>query len=200
MPAVKEHHRTLHYAEIGKAIGAVENCRASKSVKLLWRFLVLTAVRGGEARQATWNEINFDEKLWHVPASRMKAGRAFEVPLSDAAVAVLRKAENLREEGSDLVFPGVRKGKPLTDSTLSKTLRKAGVGMVPHGVRAMFRTWADERTDVRHDVKERVLAQAVGSPVERSYARSDLLAQRRVLMQRWGQYVTQTPAKVVALR
>ena len=76
----------------------------------------------------------------------MKAGRAFEVPLSDAAVAVLREAENLREEGSDLVFPGVRKGKPLTDSTLSKTLRKAGVGMVPHGVRAMFRTWADERT------------------------------------------------------
>ncbi|MCY4002374.1 MAG: tyrosine-type recombinase/integrase [Rhodospirillales bacterium] len=145
MPAVKEHHRTLHYAEIGKAIESVENCRASKSVKLLWRFLVLTAVRGGEARRATWNEISFDEKLWHVPASRMKAGRAFEVPLSDAAVAVLREAENLREEGSDLVFPGVRKGKPLTDSTLSKTLRKAGVGMVPHGVRAMFRTWADER-------------------------------------------------------
>ncbi len=200
MPAVKEHHRTLHYAEIGKAIEAVENCRASESLKLLWRFLVLTAVRGGEARQATWNEINFDERLWHVPASRMKAGRAFDVPLSDAAVAVLREAEDLREEGSDLVFPGVRKGKPLTDSTLSKTLRQAGVGMVPHGVRAMFRTWADERTDVRHDVKEQALAHAVGSTVERSYARSDLLAQRRVLMQRWGQYVTQTPAKVVALR
>jgi len=98
------------------------------------------------------------------------------------------------------VFPGVRKGKPLTDSTLSTNLRKAGVGMVPHGVRAMFRTWADERTDVRHDVKEQTLAHAVGSTIERTYARSDLLAQRRVLMQRWGQYVTQTPAKVVALR
>lgn len=117
----------------------------------------------------------------------MKAGRDFEVPLSDAAVAVLREAENLREEGSGLVFPGVRKGKPLTDSTLFKTRRKAGVGMVPHGVRSMFRTWADERTDVRHDVKEQALAHAVGRTVECAYAGSDLLAQRRVLMQRWGQ-------------
>ena len=200
MPAVKEHHRTLHHSEIGQAIEAVENCRAGKSVKLLWRFRVPTAVRGGEVREATWNEINFDEKLWYVPASRMKAGRTFEVPLSDDAVAVLREAENLREESSDLVFLGVRKGKPLTDSTLSTTLRKTGVGMVPHGVRAMFRTWADERTNVRHDVKEQTLAHAVGSTVERAYARSDLLAQRRVLMQRRGQHVTQTPAKVVALR
>jgi len=114
----------------------------------------------------------------------MKAGRDFEVPLSDAAVAVLREAENLREEGSGLVFSGVRKGKPLTDSKLSTTLRKAGVGMVPHDVRAMFRTWADERADVRHDVKEQTLAHPVGSTVERTYARSGLLAQRRVLMQR----------------
>ena len=105
----------------------------------------------------------------------------------------------MREDG-DLVFPGVRRGRPLTDSTLSKTLRLAGVGMVPHGARAMFRTWADERTNARHDVKEQALAHAVGSTVERSYARSSLLAQRRVLMQQWADHVRGTTSKVIQLR
>ena len=129
----------------------------------------------------------------------MKSGKPHVVPLSDAAVKVLQEAESLREDG-DLVFPGTRKGRPLTDSTLSKTLRLAGVGMVPHGARAMFRTWADERTNARHDVKEQALAHAVGSTVERSYARSSLLAQRRALMQQWADHVTGTASKVIQLR
>ncbi len=199
MPSVKAHHRTLHYSEIGQAIVAVDNSGASMSAKLLWRFLVLTAVRGGEARQATWAEIDFDQKLWRIPGERMKSGKPHVVPLSDAAAKVLREAESLREDG-DLVFPGTRKGRPLTDSTLSKTLRLAGVGMVPHGARAMFRTWADERTNARHDVKEQALAHAVGSTVERSYARSSLLAQRRVLVQQWADHVTGTNSKVLQLR
>ena len=199
MPSVKAHHRTLHYSEIGQAIEAVDNSGASMSAKLQWRFLVLTAVRGGEARQATWAEIDFDEKLWRIPGERMKSGKPHVVPLSDAAVKVLQEAESLREDG-ELVFPGTRKGRPLTDSTLSKTLRLAGVGMVPHGARAMFRTWADERTNARHDVKEQALAHAVGSTVERSYARSSLLAQRRALMQQWADHVTGTASKVIQLR
>jgi integrase len=192
MPAVKEHHKTLHYSKIGRIVEAVNDSGAGTSVKLLWRFVVLTAARGGEARQATWAEIDFEEELWRVPGERMKSGKTHVVPLSSPAITVLREAESLREAGEGLIFPGARKGQPLTDSTLSKCLREIGAGMVPHGSRAVFRTWADERTNARHDVKEQALAHAVGSAVERSYARSDLLAQRRALMQQWADYVTPT--------
>jgi len=163
MPAAKEHHQTLHYSKIGQTIEAVNAPGTGTSVKLLWRFLVLTAVRGGEARQATWAEIDFDKKLWHIPGERMKSGKPHVVPISSAAITVLREAEPLRELGASLIFPGARRGRPLTDSTLSKCLRELGVGMVPHGTRAMFRTWADERTNARDDVKEQALAHAVGS-------------------------------------
>jgi len=106
---------------------------------------------------------------------------------------------DIRETGSDLIFPGTKHGRPLTDSTLSKLLREVGVTAVPHGFRAAFRTWASEKTNAPHHVMELALAHSVGSQVERAYARSDLRSKRRALMQRWGEYITAEQTKVVRL-
>ncbi len=198
-PSVKAHHRTIPYSEVAAALEAVDGSAATKAAKLCFRFLVLTAARGGEARLATWDEIDLKAREWRIPGQRMKTGREHVVPLSDAAQAVVTDAATIREAGSDLVFPGTRRGRPLTDSTLSKLLREIGVPAVPHGFRAAFRTWADERTNAPHAVMELALAHTVGSAVERAYARSDLRNKRRALMQRWGEYVTADRASVVKL-
>ena len=198
-PSVRSHHRTIPYSEVAGALAAVDESAATMAVRLCFRFLVLTAARGGEARLATWYEVDYEAREWRIPGERMKTGQPHVVPLSDAALSVLSDAADIRETGSDLIFPGTKHGHPLTDSTLSNLLRKAGVPAVPHGFRAAFRTWASEKTNAPHHVMELALAHSVGSQVERAYARSDLRNKRRALMERWGEYVTGEPTKVVKL-
>ena len=189
MPAVKAHHRALDYRAVGAALRAVDESNASPVVKAAIRFLTLTACRSGEVRMATWGEIDLKAREWRIPASRTKTGVEHRVPLSDAAVEVLRRVEPLRDS-SDLAFPSpVRAGRSMSDMTLSKSLKLARVDCVPHGLRATFRTWASEQTSTPHAVCERALGHAVGSAVERSYARSDLFEKRAKLMAEWGQFV-----------
>ena len=167
MPAVTAHYRALPYAEVGKALESVEASTASLVVKACLCFVVLTACRSGEARGAKWSEIDIEAREWRIPASRMKANVEHRVPLFAAAVAVLDRVRPLRD-GSDLVFPSQR-GRELSDATMTKCLRTAGIDAVPHGFRTSFRTWASEQTSVPHAVAEMALAHAVGSSVERSY-------------------------------
>ena len=156
-------------------------------VKAALRFTALTAVRSGEARGATWGEVDLEAREWRVPASRMKAGAEHRVPLSDAAVGVLEGMKAHSDGAADsLVFPGVG-GRPLNGDTLIKALRRAtGTDADVHGFRSSFRTWAAERSGATRDVAEMALAHVVGGAVERSYARSDLFDQRRGLMDRWA--------------
>ena len=198
-PAVQAHFRTVPHAKVAAALQAVEASGAAMATKLCFRFLVLTVARSGEAREAVWSEMDLEARTWTVPAERMKSNREHVVPLSDGAMAVLSDAARLRETGGDLVFPGVKRGRPLSDATLSKLLKEIGVPAVPHGFRAAFRTWASERTDAPQAVMELALAHASGTQVERAYARSDLRDKRRALMQRWAEYVTTTGGKVVRL-
>lgn len=125
-----------------------EHARERESVgRLAFEALVLTAARSGEIRGALWSEVDLEKKLWTIPAERMKAGREHVVPLSDAAVSTFKRAETYREARSDLVFPGVRHGKPLSDMTLTKICRDLEVPAVPHGFRSSFRDWVAEETD-----------------------------------------------------
>ena len=202
MPAVKAHFRALPYPDVGAALDTIDGSRASIAAKACLRFLVLTACRSGEARGATWDEIDPEAREWRIPASRMKGGAEHRVPLSEAATAAL-KAVRLLRGPSDLVFPSPSKpGRPLSDMTLTKVLRDTGLadrGTV-HGFRTAFRTWASEKTNADHAVMELCLAHHVGTAVERAYARSDLLAKRRRLMDQWGRFVTEIGgAKVVKL-
>ena len=190
-PKAREHRRALPYADVPAALATVEASGAGPAVKAAIRFTALTAVRSGEARGATWGEVDLKAREWRVPASRMKAGAEHRVPLSDAAVAVLEGMRAHSDGAPDsLIFPGVG-GRVLNGDTLIKALRRAtGRDADVHGFRSSFRTWAAERSGATPDVADLVLAHMVGGAVERSYARSDLFDQRRGLMDRWVEFVT----------
>ncbi len=199
MPAIKSHFRALPYQDVQAALGTIEASNASMAAKLCLRFVVLTASRSGEARGATWNEIDLEAGLWRIPAERMKAGAEHRVPLSDAAIEVLKGAERLRDD-SGLVFPSPRKrGAPLSDMTLTKVLRDTGLAerCVVHGFRSSFRDWCAD-TGKPREIAEAALAHTVGG-VEGAYFRSDLLERRQQLMDQWASFLTGGDAKVVKL-
>ena len=201
MPRLKAHLRALPYQEVAAALATVEASKASLASKLCLRFLVLTAARSGEARGATWDEIDMDAGEWRIPGARMKTGETHRIPLSDAALEVLEQARPLRNE-SGLIFPSPMKpGQPISDMSLTAILRRTGLAerATVHGFRTCFRTWASECTSAPHAVMELSLAHAVGSSVEQAYARSDLIKKRRVLMQQWADVVAGTGADVVRL-
>ena len=191
MPVVREHFRALPYEEVGKALATVEASTATLSSKLCLRYLVLTAARSGEARGATWDEIDMKGREWRISGSRMKGGREHRVPLPDKALDVLRQARAL-DDNSGLVFPSTLKsGKPLSDMTLTKILRSVGLAdrATVHGFRTSFKTWAMEQTDTPWAVGEAALAHTLGNSTEQAYARSDLFERRRTLMQQWVDYL-----------
>ncbi len=192
MPAVKAHLRALPYRDVAASLDTIEASRASPSAKACLRFVVLTACRSGEARLAKWDEIHSEAREWRIPGSRMKAATEHRVPLSDAALAVLERVRSLRDE-SDLIFPSpARLRRPMSDMTLTKVMRDTGLAAraTVHGFRSSFRTWASEQTDAPHAVMELSLAHTVGTAVEQAYARSDLLARRRKLMQQWADFLS----------
>ena len=127
----------------------------------------------------------------------MKGGAGHRVPLSDAALAVLRRARAL-DDGSGLVFPSpLKPGRSLSDMTLTKILRDQGLAdrTTVHGVRSAFRDWCAE-TGKPREIAEAALAHTVGG-VEGAYFRSDLLARRKVLMDQWGVFLTAPEGKGV---
>ena len=156
-------------------------------------FLILTAARSGEVRHMTWDEVDLTAKLWTVPAERMKAKQIHRVPLSKQAVVILK---HQRGQHDTLVFPSVRDRAPLSDMALTALLRRVGAvsdvqgrTATAHGFRSSFRDWCSEKGYPR-DLAERALAHAVQNKVEAAYHRTDLLEQRRPLMQTWADFVT----------
>ena len=199
MPAVKQHFRALPYSEVARALETVEASQASQAAKLCLRFLILTAARSGEARGATWPEIDKEAREWRIPADRMKGGATHRVPLSEAALATLERARSL-DDGSGLVFPSpLRSGRPLSNMTLTKILRNQGLAAraTVHGFRSTFRDWCAE-TGKPREIAEAALAHTVGG-VEGAYFRSDLLVRRRVLMDQWAAFLTAVQDNVVRL-
>lgn len=153
---------------------------------LALQFLILTAARSGEVRGATWDEIDWEAKVWRVPEERMKASRAHEVPLAELAVKVLQEAKSLSSEG--LIFKG-NNNRALSDMTLTRLLRRNDCPFTVHGFRSSFRTWAAEQTDYPRELAEHALAHAVGNAVERAYQRSGFTEARRPMMEDWEQYI-----------
>ena len=191
MPKVKAHLRSLPYQEVGKALQIVDASEASLPSKLCFRFLVLTATRSGEARGATWDEIDLKNLVWRIPGGRMKSGVEHRVPLSIQASYALAEAYALLDE-SGLVFPSLnRKNAPLSDMTLMKVLRSVGLAdrATVHGFRSSFKNWTLEQTDTPWAVSEAALAHTLGNSTEQAYARSDLFERRRSLMQQWADYL-----------
>ena len=200
MPAIKSHFRALPYRDVSSALTTVDASKASWAAKLCLRFLILTAARSGEARGARWDEIDFEAREWRIPGGRMKAGAEHRVSLSGAAMAVLERAREL-DDGFGLIFPSsLRKGKEMSDMTLTKVLRSTGLAdrATVHGFRSSFRDWAAECTNAPHAVMELALAHTIGDSVEQAYAQSDLLEKRRRLMEQWAAFITGSNTRKVA--
>lgn len=178
-----EHHSALPVDEMGTFLVALrkQNGIAAKALE----FLILTAARSGEIRGAAWSEINFENKVWTVPADRMKAKREHRVPLSDAALTLLSLLPRFAD--NDLIFVAPR-GGVLSDMTLTAVLRRMEVDAVPHGFRSTFRDWAAERTNYPREVAEMALAHTIGNKVEAAYRRGDLFDKRARMMDEWARF------------
>lgn len=197
--SLRQHRKALTYGEVADCIKVVQASSAGLSTKLALEFLVLTATRSGEARGATWAEVELGASpCWTIPASRMKAKRDHRIPLSPRALEILGQAKNL-SDGSGLVFPGTKLGKPLSDMTLSKLVKALGFDADVHGFRTSFRTWAQERTNFPREVAEAALAHTIKDKAEAAYARSDLFDKRRKMMEGWATYLGQDSGKVTTL-
>ena len=161
-------------------------------------FVILTACRSGEARAMEWCEIDFKRKIWTIPPGRMKGGVRHRVPLSTQALELLEQMRGLHET---LVFPSPRKQTVLSDMVLTSFLRKTkaisdtqGRFAVAHGFRSSFRDWCSEQ-HYPHDLAERALAHTIRNKSEAAYHRTDLLNERRPMMQAWGDYVMSAISK-----
>ncbi len=195
---VVQHMRALPHGAVADALATVRASQASVTTKDAFEFLVLTAARSGEMRLATWDEMDLDAGVWTIPGARMKAKRDHRVPLSGRVLAILHDARR-RSDGTGLVFRSLR-GKPLSNTTLSKLIKELGLAAVPHGFRSSFRDWAAEWTNTPREVVEAALAHTVQNATEAAYARSDLFERRRRLMDEWATYLAGERGQVVQLR
>ena len=198
-PSKVEHLAAVHHSEVEGVLGKVFGARCQPETKLALGFLVLTACRSGEVRGARWEEFDNDWRTWTIPGSRMKAGEAHRVPLSEQSRRILawlwKRGHGLggwasaKAPSADaLVFPG-HGGLQMRGGTFLKVLHKVGLSATAHGFRSSFRDWAAESTTEGFEVIERSLAHKVGGAVVAAYFRSDLLERRRELMQSWADYV-----------
>lgn len=178
-----KHIPSLPYPEAPKFYQFL--CSKQTMTAIALRFLMLTCARSGELRFATRNEIGGD--VWIIPAERTKQAREHRVPLSKEALRVLKQVSFTNDR--DLLFP-TRSGVPMSDAAMAKFMKMNGYEARPHGLRATFRSWAEEQSNADWETKEMCLGHAVGSKVERAYQRSDLLDKRRTLQQSWGDYIT----------
>ena len=191
--AVK-HHNAVHYPEVGGVLEYLRNSESYESKRLALEFLILTAARTTEVRGARWAEVDFDKATWTIPADRMKNGREHLIPLSTAALDVLRRAreKSYLKGGAfpdDLVFPD-RSGKEMISQDGLRQLLRRKVKATPHGFRTTFRVWAAEKTDFPAEVSERALAHLEGSETVRAYLRTTHFEKRSKLMQAWADFAT----------
>ena len=187
------HQPAMPWSHVPTFVADVIRRGPSNVSRALLEFIILTAARSGEARAMEWSEVVFEEAVWTVPAGRMKARVVHRVPLSERATEIL-EAQKLLHPDNGLVFPAPR-GGILSDMALTKFLRdhcapssdKDRVATA-HGFRSSFRDWASEHGYAR-DLAERALSHTVSNQVEAAYHRTDLLEQRRSMMDAWGTHV-----------
>ena len=189
---MKRHHAALPVLEVPAALKTVRESGADMATRLAFEFLALTAARSSEARLATWREMDLQSATWKAPAERMKARREHRVPLSGRSLEILGQARELNGHDTELVFPVGRRGKALSDMTLTVLLRRLGIPAVPHGFRSSFKDWCMEVRggDDRWFLSEAALAHNLGDSTQMAYARSDLLELRRPLMDEWAEFLS----------
>ncbi len=201
-PKADNHLTAMPWQDVPAFVaGMADKLTASEPVLLALEFLILTGTRSGEVRGARWSEIDLAGKVWTIPAERMKAGKPHRVPLSARAVAILEHAAELRlfNDPDGLLFEGTKPGRPFSDMTWTRAIRRAGIDATVHGFRSSFRDWMNEATNTPHNVAEAALAHVVKDQTERAYSRSDLFDKRRAVMDAWGLFVSGAAGTLVPL-
>ncbi|GAB6052853.1 tyrosine-type recombinase/integrase [Magnetospira thiophila] len=185
------HQPSIQWKEVPSFVGSVLRTGKPNLSRLMLEFLILTAARSGEVRAMTWEEVDLEKAVWIIPASRMKAKVEHRVPLSNRAMEILSLQEGKHET---LVFPSPTNKVP-TDMVLTKFLRDKQVASdtpgriaTAHGFRSSFRNWASENGYPR-DWAERALAHTITNQTEAAYHHTDLLEQRRPMMDAWADHV-----------
>jgi integrase len=194
-PERGEHYAAMPYAQVPAFVAQLRDRSGGDAAVLAFEFLILTACRTNEVLLASWAEVDFDQEVRTIPASRMKAGEVHAVPLSKRALTLLKRAKSTAGD-QPLVFPSRRRGKPLSNMVFLMTLRRMELEITAHGFRSSFRDWAAEETPFPDFVVEKALAHAVDNKVEAAYRRGDLLKKRRELMEAWAAYCTTPQASV----
>lgn len=184
-----EHHAAVPYAQIHDF---VHNLRSLKGVApLALEFALLTAARTGEVVAAKWDEIDLSNKVWTVPAERMKAGKEHRVPLCTRAIEILRTMKATHQ--NEYVFPGhsIEKHPHLSTGAFLAVMKRMGhyAQYTPHGLRSTFRDWAAETTNFANETLELALAHTIKNKAEASYRRQDQLEKRAKLMQQWQNHI-----------
>jgi len=190
------HHPALHHDQVPAFLHTLRAVQGAGARCL--ELAILTATRSQESRLATWQQFDLTAAVWEIPPVNMKAGKPHRVPLPPGVVALLQSLPRI--EGTDLVFPGMKTLKPLSDMALTQTIRRMDLSppdgwrdsngdvITAHGFRSSFRDWAGETTNHVREVVEHALAHQLPDKAEASYARGTLFDKRRQLMNDWASH------------
>lgn len=198
------HHPAMPHEKVPEFVASLRepSLRSWPTTRPALEFLILTATRSSEAREAVWSEFDFEKGLWTIPKERMgKTRRPHIVPLSRRCLEILREMKALKPD-STYVFEGTRKGRPLSDMTLTKLLRDAGLAKeaTVHGFRSSFKDWCAEHDKVADEVSEAALAHTNKDRVKAAYLRTTFLEERKLLMERWANHCGSGLIKPTAAR
>ena len=190
LPARKKltrgHHAAMDYKDVPAFVKELQDADSIGAQAL--EFLIHTAARSGEVMGATWPEIDLEAAIWTIPASRMKAGKEHRVPITGRALEIVKRLHENHQ--SEYVFPGVKKGKPLSNMAMEMVMRRMKRDQFTvHGFRSAFRDWAGDATSFPREVAEQALAHRVGDATEQAYRRNDALEKRRKMMDAWTDHL-----------
>ena len=191
------HRKSISYNEVADFLDTVSKSSAGLNTKFGIEFLILTATRSGEVRNARWDEV--DGSLWTIPAERMKAEVAHRIPLPSRCMEILASAKEI-SQGSGYIFEGTKPNKPLSENTFNKLMKELGLDVHAHGFRTSFRTWTQEKTNYPREIAEAALAHSLSDKAEAAYARSDLLEKRAEMMEAWAQFLSASGSDVIQIR
>ncbi|CAN5256568.1 integrase arm-type DNA-binding domain-containing protein [soil metagenome] len=197
VPKVKHHAAIVDPAKVGELLRAIEDYNGRPETLFALRLAPHVFLRPGELRQGKWSEIDFAEKVWRIPAERMKMKQAHAVPLSRQALYLLYELRSLGR-ASEFLFPALHTTKrSICENTLNIALRRMGYGhddMTSHGFRAMASTLLNESGLWHPDAIERALAHGEKDKVRAAYHRGAHWAERVRMAQWWSDYLDQLRA------
>ena len=182
------HFKALDYSDVNRFYLKLKACKAELPTIYAFQILILTATRTQEVLKAEWGEFDLAQRIWTIPANRMKADRVHRVPLGPEIIKTLNLLKPI--SGSNRhVFINLRTSKPLSNMVFLQLIKRIDEKVTAHGFRSTFRDWASEVTDTPHEICEMALAHTIRDKTEKAYRRGDLFEKRKMLMLAWESHV-----------